>query len=138
MGLTATIGSVVKKDAPAITLDDTLRTAIQKMTAAGCSALVVKSGAELVGVVTEMDLLDGIVRHDDLDTTKVARFMTSCELITSKAACSPCVQLDENEKVQSALATMHKAGTHHLLVAGAGNKAIGMISVADLLKLAIS
>ncbi|MEW6500618.1 MAG: cyclic nucleotide-binding/CBS domain-containing protein [Thermodesulfobacteriota bacterium] len=138
MGLTATIGAAVKKDAPAVSLDDTLRAAIRKMTAAGCSALVVRSGAELVGVVTEMDLLDSIVRHDDLDGTRVSRFMTSCELITGKAACSPCVQLDENEPVQNALATMHKAGTHHLLVAGADNKAIGMISVADLLRLAIA
>ena len=77
-------------------------------------------------------------RHDDLDDTRVTRFMTPCEIISSKAAVSPCVQLDENEKVQDALATMHKAGTHHLLVAGAGSKPIGMISVADLLKLAIS
>lgn len=138
MGLTATIGVAVKKDAPAVSLDDTLRTAIQKMTSTGCSALVVKSGADLVGVVSEMDLLDSIVRHDDLDATRVARFMTPCEIISSKAAVSPCVQLDENEKVQDALATMHKAGTHHLLVAGAGSKPIGMISVADLLKLAIS
>lgn len=138
MGLTATIGVAVKKDAPAVSLDDSLRAAIQKMTAAGCSALVVKSGAELVGVVSEMDLLNSIVHHDNLDATKVARFMTPCEIISAKAAASPCVQLDENEKVQDALATMHNAGTHHLLVAGAGNKPIGMISVADLLKLAIS
>ena len=138
MALTATIGAAVNREAPAVSLDDTLRTAIRQMTVARCSALMVKSGDEVVGVVTEMDLLEGLVRHDDLDATRVARFMTSCELITGRAACSPCVQLDENELVQDALATMHKAGMHHLLVAGDGNQALGMVSVADLLKLAIA
>lgn len=138
MGFADTIGSIIQKDSLAIEITDSLRAAIQKMTTANASGLIVKSGGELVGIVTVMDLMTSVAANDDLDTTTVSQFMTACELITDKTVKTPCVQLDEGQSVKDALAIMNEAGVHNLLVSGDNNEAIGMVSALSLLKLAIS
>ncbi len=132
------IRAAVRTDAPKVGLDDSLRTAIRSLAGWDCSALLVESGGELVGIITDMDMATSVVNGDDLDTTKVAGFMTSCELISAKPTKTPCVQLDEDESVANALAIMHEGGVHNLLVSGGGGKAIGVVSARGLLALAIA
>lgn len=138
MGFNDSISAAIQKDTPAVGLEDSLRTAVRKMSDAGASAIIVQSGAELVGIVTVMDLMNSVCRNDDLDGTKVTSFMTACELITRVVARVPCIQLDEDESVKNALDIMNEAGVHDLLVSGGPQgKAIGMVSAADLLKIAV-
>jgi CBS domain-containing protein len=138
MSLKDTISKAIKKDTPAVVLEDTLETAIRKMVDEGCSALVVRSDDELIGIVTDMDIMDSIRQNGLTDKIKVADFMITCELITEKGIKSPCVQLDENENVENALRVMASAGVHHLLISGADNKAIGIVSSQALFKLVLS
>lgn len=138
MSLNDTISKAIKKDTPAVVLEDTLATAIGKMVDADCSALVVKSGDELIGIVTDMDIMDCLSQKGLAGEIKVADFMIRCELISEKGVKSPCIQLDEDEKVENALRVMAAAGVHHLLVSGANNKAIGIVSSKALLKLVLS
>ncbi|MEJ2031641.1 MAG: CBS domain-containing protein [Deltaproteobacteria bacterium] len=132
------ISSAVQKGGPTVSLDDSLRTAIGKMAEAKATGLVVKSGGQVVGIITTLDLMRSVVNKEDLDETKVSQFMTACELIGAKATKSPCVQVDENESVAMALEVMDQAGVHNLLVSGGSGDAIGMVSAQELLKLAIS
>lgn len=132
------IRQAIKKKLPAVTIDDTLHSAIKTMTDADVSALVVISDGELVGIITEMDLMHGVTEHSDLAAVKVGSLMTACELITSTAANSPCVQLDEEESALNAIRIMNHAGVHHLLVSDANGKAVGMVAAKDILKLMIS
>ena len=138
MGFTDTISSAIQKETLVIESTDSLRTAIQKMTQANATGLIVKSGGDLIGIVTVMDLMNSVANDDDLDTTPVSSFMTACELITDKVVKTPCVQLDEGQNVKDALKIMNEAGVRNLLVSGDNNEAIGMVSALSLLKLAIS
>jgi CBS domain-containing protein len=138
MGMNDSISTAVRKDAPAIFLEDTLRTAIHRMTETRSSSLVVKNGLEVVGIVSITDLITSVANNQDLDGTGISRFMTSCRLTDKGATQSPCIQVAENETVKTALMIMEKAGVHNLLVADANGQTIGMASAGDLLKLAIS
>jgi CBS domain-containing protein len=139
MALTDFISTAIKKDIPTIKLDDTLRTAIEKMVSAGTSAIMVVSGGEFVGIVTDMDVMKSISDNEDLDQTRVSKFMTACELITTKRTQqTPCVQLDETETVKMACGVMQLAGLHNILVTGKDDKPVGFVSTADLLKLALA
>ena len=138
MSLNDTISKAIKKDTPSVSLEDTLETAIRKMVDEGCSALVVKSNDELIGIVTDMDIMDSIRRNGLTGEIKVADFMVRCELISERGAKSPCIQLDQDESVENALRLMAGAGVHNLLVSGANNKAVGLVSSQALLNLILS
>lgn len=137
MSMNDTIRNAMRDDTPSVNLEDSLRTTIQKMSGANATALLVKSGDELVGIVTEMDVMHQVANDADLDEIKVSQLMTACELITSKPAKTPCVQLDEDESIKNALAIMYEAGIRNLLISGADGQAKGIVSARDLLKLAI-
>lgn len=137
MGLKDSIKTVVKKRVAEVKAADSLKTAIKKMDEDQTSALAVGKDGELIGIITDMDILHSLTSGDDLEKTQVAKIMTACELITGKGVKTPCVQLDEDENVDNALGVMQKAGVHYLLVSGADDKAIGLVSIRDLLKLAI-
>jgi predicted transcriptional regulator len=135
MGLGNEISSAVKWDAPSVDMQDTLRMAIAKIASSGVSALLVKSGGEVIGVVTDMDLMHCIADGNDLDGLTVSKFMTSCEIISGKQIKTPCVQLDETQSVKQAIGIMDVAGVHNLLVSG--EKGVGVMSARDLLRLVV-
>ena len=140
MGLQSEIKDAVNGEAPAVTLQNSLGEVIQKMVNNNASALVVKTDDDAVaGIVTEMDLIDCISNKKDLDKTKVAEFLTPCELITDdRLTKSPCAQLDESQSVENSIKVLSASGTHNLLVSGASDKEVGIASIRDLLKLFIS
>lgn len=134
MGYDDTIKSAIKTDPPRLGLEDNLRTAIEKVSCKDCSGAIVEANGEMIGIVSEMDLMQAVSSNRDLDDTKVADIMTTCELIRDKLQKTPCVQLDEDQSVFSGLKVMTEAGVHNLLVSGAGDKVIGLASASDLLK----
>jgi CBS domain-containing protein len=138
MGLKDTISSAVLRNAPTVSLEESLRTAIHKMVETGSSALAVRADSNLVGIVSITDLVTSAANDRNLDETRVSRFMTSCRLTDKGATQDPCIQVNEDETVGTALAVMEKAGVHNLLVSGGNGETIGMISAQGLLKLAIS
>ncbi len=138
MSLKDEIRSAVNWDAPGVDMNDSLRTAIQKMMVGGSTALLVKMDSIVIGVVTDMDLMRTVVSNEDLDETKVSEFMTGCELITGRTTKTPAVQLHEAESVENALGVLEEANLHNLVVSGENEKCAGTVSVRDLLGLVIS
>lgn len=138
MGFNDEIIKAVNWDTPSVDIETNLKTVTQMMVDNQNSALTVMKGDEVMGVVTDMDILESLGRNDDLNTTKVSEFMTTCELISDKEIKSPCAQLDAAESVTNALKVMNSAGIHHLLVSGDDKKKVGIVSILDLLKLLIS
>jgi len=127
------------KQTPIVGLDDSLLAAAREMTKHDVSALIVKQGDELIGILTDMDIMEGIVHNgSDLSETNVASWMTACQLITDSPAKSPCVQLYEGENVKNALDVMSTAGIHNLLVSCERGVRTCMVNIRDLLKIAIS
>lgn len=138
MGLNDEIGSAVNWNAPSVDTNDSLLTVIRKMVESQTSALAVTVDGNVAGVVTDMDIMMCIDKGLDLDETKAARFMTSCEVIGNRNVKSPCVQLDAAQTAENALGVMNRAGVHHLLVTGENDRVTGMVSIIALLKLVIS
>ena len=138
MGLQSEIKYAVNWEAPAVGLQSSLREVIQKLVDSNTSALVVKSDDAVVGLVTDMDIVECISNQKDMDKTKVSEFLTPCELITGQPIKSPCAQLDKSESVENAIKVLAAAGTHNLLVSGASNKEVGTAAARNLLKLLLS
>lgn len=85
-------------------------------------SLVVKRGEELVGIMTESD----IVR-------KVVAFHLAPEFVhVEHIMSSPIVSIDESESIFEAAGIMQAARTRHLVV-GNETHVFGMLSVRDLL-----
>jgi len=133
-----TIKNAIKRKFPAVGLDDTLDTALKAMANANATALVVKTGDDLVGVVTISDIMYSLTNEEDILQTLVSSFMTSCEFISDKLTNNPCVQLDEDEDILSAIKVMNEAGVNHLLVSGSNGEPVGMVSSLEIIKLLAS
>jgi CBS domain-containing protein len=137
MGLNDEIIDAVDWNTPTVAPTESIRSAIQKMVTINTSAVGVMSEGEIVGVLTEMDLMISIDQGDDLDNTQVTRCMTACELLKDEKVKSPCAQLDASQTVENALGVMNRAGVHHLMVSDVVNNRVGVVSILGLLKLAI-
>ncbi len=130
-----TIRQAIKRIFPTINLDDSLDTAIKKMTHNNVSVLAVKIEEEFIGLVTVSDVIFSLSNGDDLKETKISSFMTKCEFSVSGARRNPCIQLDEDEDAMSAIKIMYEAGVNHLLVTGVEGKAVGIVSSLEIVKL---
>ena len=97
-------------------------TAANMMRARKIGSLLVTQDSELIGIVTESD----IVR-------KVVAFHLSPEFVQVKQIMStPVVSIDETESIFEAAGIMKASGTRHLAV-GDEDRVVGMLSVRDLL-----
>ena len=96
--------------------------AANQMRIRGIGSLLVKRGEELVGIVTESDIVRKVVAfHLQPEFVHVEHIMSS-----------PILSIDESESIFEAAGIMKAAHTRHLVV---GNKSqiFGMLSVRDLL-----
>ena len=130
-----TIRQAIKRMFPAIGLDDTLATAIDTMANANVSVLAVKTGEEIIGLVTVTDIMSSLAREHDIEQTKISSFMTRCEADVSRPTRHPCLQLDENEDAISAIKVMYDTGTNHLVVSGSNGEIVGIVSSLELIQL---
>jgi CBS domain-containing protein len=129
------IKDAVNWDAETVSMEDSLRTVIQKIVKSKTSALVVKMDEIVIGFVTDMDIIDSINSGADLDETKANSFMIACELITERATTNPGIQLHEEESVGNAFRLMSGAGVHSIMISGESEKCVGIVSITDLLGL---
>lgn len=130
-----TIKEAVIRRYPEIGLDDSLGDAINAMAKNNASALVVREGGVLIGLVTITDVMHSLVHHQDLQDTKISSFMTKCELISAKETKNACAQLDEEQDVLSALKVMHQAGVNHLVVSRGEDDPVGVVSSLEIIRL---
>ena len=85
-------------------------------------SLLVKRGEELVGIVTESDIVRKVVAfHLQPEFIHVGQIMSS-----------PVLSIDESESIFEAAGIMKAAHTRHLVV-GNESHIFGMLSVRDLL-----
>ncbi len=133
MKLNDSIQAVVNWNSPSIQGDETLQAAVRKMAENNVSGLIVYQEGNVLGVITDWDIMHSLDSGNDPTDTKVSKFMTSCEVMLDKEIKSPCVQLDTSIKIKDALRVMAMENVHHLMVTGPNNET-GLISSLDLLK----
>jgi CBS domain-containing protein len=88
-------------------------------------------------VVVESQGLDrptGILTDRDLAIRCLAHGLDAEETAISRVMSSPVHTIDENAPIEFALAEMAAAATRRLVVTGKGEKAVGVLSLDDLLR----
>jgi len=129
------VKQAIKRKFPVIERNESLRAAINLMTQADASVLVVKAEGELIGILTVSDVMHGLANDYDLEQTMISTFMTECTVDGKNARGKSCIQLDEDQDVMSAIKVMYEGGINHLLVTGAKNQPLGVVSNLELIKL---
>ena len=132
------VKQAISRKFPVIESNESLGAAINLMAGSNVSVLVVKVEAELIGMVTVSDVMQGIANNYDFDQTKISKFVTECRIDSRNTTAKSCVQLDEDQDVYSAIKVMYEGGVNHLLVTGTKNEPIGIVSNLDLIKLIAS
>lgn len=107
-------------DAP----DDTLAEAAAKMRAQQTGSLLIMSGNQLAGIVTERDVLKVVGDGQDPKSVSIRDVMTK----------DP-VTVDPESSIQEAAKIMFDKWFRHLPVTTADGKVVGIISLRDLLSL---
>ena len=133
-----TIKNALRDKISTVTVDDSLDNALKTMARDGATALLVKTGDEPVGIITISDIMYSLAKEENPKEIVVSSFMTKCELITTQTVKTPCIQLDEDENVLSAIKVMNEAGVSHVLVSGSKGEPVGMVSSLDIVKLLVS
>ncbi len=104
-----------------VTPDMTVATAVELINAKKVGAVLVMSGAQLLGIFTERDVLRRVVgEHRSPEATRIAEVMTR-ELIVMRPAAT----------VQDAMTVVAERRCRHLPIVENG-KVLGVISAGDL------
>jgi len=98
----------------------TLRDAAGRMWKQQTGSLVVLDGGELIGIITERDIMKAVARGDDLDATPISAVMTRTVLTVTPA-----------DSVEDAAGHMATRWIRHLPVVSDG-VLVGMVSQRDL------
>ena len=103
-----------------------VRDAARKMHDGGFSCLPVLAGDDLVGIITERDVVEAMAQNDDLSTAAVFDYMTEAPHT-----------IGPEDDCTVAATEMLAIGCRHLPVVEEG-RLIGVVSARDLLPLATS
>lgn len=118
----AIVGNVMRKQPKTVGPGTSIRSAAKKMKDERVGSLFVKRGKQLVGIVTETDVVRrAVASNKDLNRLTVEDIMTS-----------PICTIESNRTVSDAHDMMGDLGVRHLGVTKAG-EIVGVVSVRDLL-----
>lgn len=113
------VRDIMTEEVETIRPDNSLAEAAQKMTELSVGVLTVKNHTDIVGVVTDRDIVvRGIARGANPETTKVQEVMTP-EVIYSY----------EDQEIEEATEKMKQKNVRRLLVMNRSEKPVGMISL---------
>ncbi|HEX6106820.1 MAG TPA: CBS domain-containing protein [Gemmatimonadales bacterium] len=119
-------GTLCRRIVATVSPGETLRAAARRMEEDEVGTLVVvetHNTDRAAGMLTDRDLaIRCIARGLDPESTSVSQVMSS-----------PVHTIDENAPVEFALSEMAAAATRRLVVTGKGGKAVGILSLDDLL-----
>ncbi|HFO5513593.1 TPA: SIS domain-containing protein [Escherichia coli] len=115
------VADVMQHDVPAVQLDASFKTVIQRITS-GCQGMVMVEDAEggLAGIITDGDLRRFMEKEDSLTSATAAQMMTREPLTLSEDT----MIIEAEEKMQK-----HRVST--LLVTNKANKVTGLVRIFD-------
>ena len=116
------VKEVMTRDVETIAANATLQEAAQKMTGADVGPLPVVEGSQVVGMLTDRDIITWAASAGgDTQTTRVREIMT-----TAVDSCA------EDDDVREVARTMQEKQHKRLVVLGPNQQFVGIVSLADL------
>lgn len=117
-----TIKKIMNPDIYSLSPDVTIRDASRVMKEKNIGCIFIEKGRDLIGVVTESDIVRrGVAENLNMDTTSMKDIMSS-----------PPIIIDANKSVVEANEIMDKNRIRHLAVKE-GNSIVGVVSARDML-----
>ena len=118
----STVAQAMRKDLKKTTSTTSVRKAAKLMRDDRVGSLLVEKNGEVVGIVTETDIVRrAVAQGSDLSKMTVQGIMTT-----------PIASIESNRTIQDAHDMMGDLGVRHLGVTEAGTL-VGLVSVSDLL-----
>lgn len=130
MNLTGTVQSILDRKGSqfwAVRPDQSVYEAIEIMASRGVGALLVMSGDELVGILSERDYARKVT----------LKGRNSKETMVREIMSSPVFSVNPGQSVQDCMGFMTERRIRHLPVVDEG-KVLGVVSIGDLIKWIIS
>jgi CBS domain-containing protein len=121
----ARIADVMRLDFIEVAPEDTLGEVAERMTAKNVGAVVVKDFGNLIGILTERDLLKAVAGRVHTSEARVREWMTADPITASEA-----------DSADEAIRTMLDNGFRHLPVVAAG-RTVGVVSLRELMRAAL-
>ncbi len=123
-GVYRPLGALMATAAATIGSEASMFAAAVQMSERRIGSLLTIAAGELVGVVTESDLVrKGLASHQDAGKAHVSAVMSS-----------PLLSIDVNRTIRDASQVMAEQGVRHLAVSENG-KIVGVLSIRDLMKM---
>lgn len=121
---TLTIQSLMTPDPEVAGLDDTLQEAAKKMQKINCGALPVLDDGNLVGIITDRDIVTrAIALGKDPEATTIRKYITP-----HAYACN------ENDTLHAAAEKMHQHKVSRLVVKNSKGKVTGILSFGGIIR----
>ena len=109
--LMVSVESVMRSPPVTVSFSDTVSTIVDKMVTRNIGAIIVESGGKPVGIVTERDILERVIRaNKDPNKTKATDIMSS-----------PIITIESNKTLTDALKIMREKRIRRLVVTRGGN-----------------
>lgn len=122
MGLKALVETVMRSPPVTALFSDTVLFVTEKMVANNIGAVIVMSGGEPAGIVTERDIVEKVVRlHKDPTKTRAQEVMSS-----------PLISIEAGKSVTDALRMMRDKKIRRLAVTK-GGRLVGVVTERRLL-----
>lgn len=122
MGLKALVETVMRSPPVTALFSDTILFVTEKMAANNIGAVIVMSGGEPAGIVTERDIVEKVVRlHKDPTKTRAQEVMSS-----------PLISIEAGKSVTDALRMMRDKKIRRLAVTK-GGRLVGVVTERRLL-----
>lgn len=109
--LMVSVESVMRSPPVTVSFSDTVSTIVDKMVTRNIGAIIVESGGKPVGIITERDILERVIRaNKDPNKTKATDIMSS-----------PIITIESNKTLTDALKIMREKRIRRLVVTRGGN-----------------
>lgn len=123
-GVYRPLGVLMATKLATIRSEESVLAAAQQMSEKRIGSLLTVEAGELVGIVTESDLIrKGMASNREVGSTRISTVMSS-----------PLLSIDVNRTIRDASKVMAERGVRHLAVMENG-KIVGVLSIRDLVKM---
>jgi len=128
--MTRTVEEIMDREPAVVGYDEMLGSVFDKMIEKSQTAVVVREGSSIMGLITASDLARFIIQGQDLSKANIRDFMTFCSL----SGPTPCIQIRLDDSAYNALNLMVIWGVDMVVVYDKNGEFAGTINILQALK----